>query len=122
MDRGAAVLVARMKQAAGRTVTYARKSGGATVSLTAWVGNTLYARQTDEPGASVVYGERDYFVAAADLVQGGTAFLPQRGDQVTETIDGAAVTFELSTPTGEPVWRYSDQTRQVLRLHCKRAS
>lgn len=107
-----------MKQSAGRTVTYTR--GAQSVQLTAWVGNTLFARQTDEPGASVVWGERDYLFAVADLVLGGVAAVPMKGDRITETIDGAALTFELMTPTGEPVWRYADQTRQVARVHTKR--
>lgn len=119
MDRGAAALIRRMKESAGRTVTYTRLIGG-TITLTAWVGNTLYSRTTEEPGASVVWGDRDYFCAVADLAVSGVAFDPAEGDRVTETIDGVPVTFELQTPTGEPPYRYSDQTRQIWRLHCKR--
>ncbi len=123
-ERGAAALVRRMKASAGVAVTYTRTdangSNPQTVALTAWVGNTLYARNTQEPGASVIWGERDYFFAAADLVLGGSQTTPQKGDTITGTIDGVATTFGLSTPTGEPVWRYSDQTRQIIRAHCKR--
>lgn len=122
MDRGAAALVRRMKLSAGREVVYSR---GATLraDLTAWVGNTLFARRTDEPGASVVWGDRDYLIPVADLTAalGGQAVrLPQKGDRIAETIDGTECVFELMTPTGEPVWRYADQTRQVFRLHTKR--
>jgi hypothetical protein len=44
---------------------------------------------------------------------------PARGDQVTEAGVG---TFELAAPGGEPHWRYSDQTRTLYRVHCKRVS
>lgn len=111
-----------MQVSAGRTVTYTRKSDAATVALTAWVGNTLYALEKSEPGATRVWGERDYFLAVADLVIASATFTPARGDRITETINGTATTFELSTPTGEPAWRYSDQTRQIYRLHCKRVA
>ena len=117
-DRGIAALVRRQKQARGVTVTYTRDA--LAVPVVGWCGNTLFARTTKEPGASVVWGERDYFIAVADLEAAGVPMPPQKGDTITETIDGRAVTFGLSTPTGEPVWRYEDQTRQILRFHCKR--
>lgn len=114
-----AALIRRMKSKAGRPVTYTR--GAETATLTAWQGNTLYSVATKEPGANVVRGERDYLFATADLVIGGATVLPQKGDRITDTEpDGTPVTFELQTPTKEPVWRFSDQTRMVVRVHCKR--
>jgi hypothetical protein len=36
---------------------------------------------------------------------------PAVGDRITETINGAAKTFEVQTPeNGEPAWRYDTRT------------
>lgn len=123
MDRGAAALVRQMSAGAGRQVVYTRDAGkptAQTVQVTAWVGNTLFARNTDEPGASVAWGERDYFVPCEALVLGGAEAEPRTGDKITETIRGADVTFEVRTAPGEPAYRLSEQTRLIWRLHCKR--
>lgn len=122
LDRGQSALLDRMKIAAGRTITYTRKSDGLTATLTAWPGNTLYARTTEQPGASRIWGDRDYLFAVADLAIANTAFTPAKGDRITETIDGVATTFELQTPTAEPVWRYADQLRTMIRVHTKRVT
>ncbi len=121
MSRGADALVRRMKAAAGVSVTYTR--GVTSAALTPWVGRTLFARQpTDPGGAAAVWGDRDYLLAVADLAAAGFA-APQKGDRLTETIAGTPVTFEVTTPdTGEPAWRYADQTRAIYRLHVKRVS
>jgi hypothetical protein len=63
--------------------------------------------------------ERDYLIAADDLVLGGAATLPERGDQIDETIDGATVTFEVLPLAGEAHWRYSDPFRTLLRVHTR---
>lgn len=119
MQRGAEALIRRMKASAGVSVTYRR--GGASAALTPWVGRTQFAREPTEPGgAAVVWGDRDYLLAVADLTAAGFG-LPQIGDRLTETIAGTEMTFEVVTPdTGEPEWRYSDQTRLIYRLHVKR--
>jgi hypothetical protein len=123
MTRGIAALVRRQQQAAvsGNPVTYSR--GAETVDLTnkAWTGRTLFAREPKEAGgATVVWGERDYLVPAADLVLNGRATEPARGDRVTETVGGVALVFEVMALPGEPEWRYADANRSVYRLHCKR--
>lgn len=117
MSRGAAALVRRKKQADGVAVTYTR--GATVVTLTVWVGRTAFSRLGTEPGPALVWGDRDYLVAAADLVAAGLTE-PRKGDRVTEA---GAGTFEVVPPdTGEPAFRFSDQTRLVYRLHVKRAT
>lgn len=119
-SRGSAALTRRMQQSDGVTVTYTR--GAESVTLTAWVGNTLFARTLDEPGASRVWGERDYLIPVADLILGGVLTKPAKGDRITEVIDGVTLVLELQTPTGEPAWRYSDADRQRVRIHTKKVS
>lgn len=120
LDDGQAALIRRMKAAYGRTVNYTR--GAVANQVVAWLGRTLFARSASEPGgATASWGDRDYLVAVADLAAAGVSGGPQLGDRVTETIAGAAVTFEVMTPdTQEPAVRYSDATRTVWRIHTKR--
>lgn len=121
LDRAASFLATKQQQAYGRTITYAR--GAETATLTAaWLGNAPSTRTTEEPGASVASSDRDYLFEAADLVIGGSVVIPLRGDRITETIDGADMVFELIAQPGEPPWRYSDQTRQIIRVHTKRVA
>lgn len=121
LQNGQAFLNRTMQEAAGVTVSYSRPASGQSVSLTAWVGRTVF-RQQPQPGATgaqIVFGERDYLIPVAALVLGGLATLPTRGDRITEAGVG---TFEVLAPGGEPAWRYSDQTRTLLRVHVKRVS
>jgi hypothetical protein len=117
MQAATAALISRMKATNGVEVTYTR--GEDAVELTAWPGRTVFKRNMQE-AAAILFGERDYLMAAAELVIGGSMVTPKKGDRITETIDGQLVTFEVQAPSDEPVWRYSDKTRMVLRIHCKR--
>jgi hypothetical protein len=61
--------------------------------------------------------DRDYLIRAENLPFG----TPRDGDRITETVDGAELTFDVQRPfTGEPAWRWSDAQRTVYRIHCKR--
>lgn len=116
-SRGTAARIRRHKAAAGVSVTYAR-AGQSSLALSAWVGRIAF-RSDYGGGVRVELGDRDYFVAVADLTLG----TPRLGDRITETIGGTAVTFEVQTPeTGEACWRYHDPDRTVYRLHCKRVT
>lgn len=125
LQDGQAMLTQTLAAAAGVSVVYSRTVNGVTVSttLTAWVGRTLFAGSNDTNGARVEWGERDYLIPVASLKLNGVAVIPQKQtDRITETINGTPVVFELQTPTGEPVWRFSDQYRTLYRVHCKRVS
>lgn len=125
LSAGQAALVRRQQQAAvtGETVTYARGAERVDLTNKAWCGRTLFSRSPQEAGgAAVVWGDRDYLIPVADLVLGGTAVTPKRGDRIEETVGGTVVTFEVQSPLAEPEWRYSDQTRTVYRVHTKKVA
>jgi hypothetical protein len=131
MDRGQSSLVKWMKMSAGRQVTYTWGSISfnssppytpiANAVLTTWVGNTLFALN-EQDGAAVIHGDRDYLVSVADFQAAfGAGTVPVKGDQIADVdTNGQPITYEAQTPTNEPVWRYSDQTRQSFRIHMKR--
>lgn len=110
----------QLQAAAGVTVSYLHHDTQTTVSLSPWVGRTVF-RSDLNSGAMVQWGDRDYLVRRDELVDtAGAELLPGVGDQLTETIDGVALTFEVQDPNpAEPAVRWSDPARSVYRLHVK---
>lgn len=127
MSRGQALLNRMLGDAdhgAGVAVVYERP-GQFTLPLTCWVGQeqvtaatvgtTLKPRREDS--------ERDYLIPVAALVTtGGEALTPKRGDRITESLGGADAVFEITPREGEPAWRFSDQQRTRVRVHCKKVA
>ena len=48
--------------------------------------------------------------------------LPERGDQIDVSFDGAPTTFEVLGQDGIPPWEFSDPHQQVLRIHTKKVA
>lgn len=113
-------LAGQMKTHAARTVTYRRGAGQAV--LKAGLGKKLL-RVSDELGGSrTIATERDYLVAAADLVLAGLPILPERGDKITDAgdPDGVSRVYEVLSPGGdEEPWQWMDPARTLLRIHTK---
>jgi hypothetical protein len=125
-ERGELALIRRMKQAAGFSVTYTRRdkkgqNPRTCDDLTVWLGNTTFTGLM-ESNISVQRGERDYLLAAADLVlepdsTNPEPTTPQRGDRIVEA-DGTE--WEVASPAAEePVWRYSDHYGHCIRVHTR---
>lgn len=117
-------LPAQMEAAAGvGPVTYTRARTLHVVTLSPWVGRTLFATSREAGGASVAWGDRDYLVPRDQLRVGGVEFEPDDGDRLVEVIGGVACTFEVMKPdTGEPAWRWSDTGETTYRLHVKKVA
>jgi hypothetical protein len=62
----------------------------------------------------------DFLVRTTDLVLGGQAILPERGDQIDVDFSGQVATFEVLAQDGIPPWEYSDPHQLMLRIHTKR--
>jgi len=117
LDDGLAWLAEQLKAHASRTVVYRR--GTDEVTVQALVGRTLLKLDDGYGGVRMEWTDRDFVIAADDLVLGGEKTLPQRGDQVRETVDGQALVYEVLAPGSEPEWRWSDPHRRLLRIHTK---
>ena len=112
----AAATAARIASRAirGETVAYTR--GANTIAITAVRGATAWDREA--PYGGVRTGERstDWIVAAADLVIGGSAITPARGDE----IEADGVTFRVMPfGTESQLWAYHDRDRTCIRIHTK---
>ncbi|HUU35281.1 MAG TPA: hypothetical protein VMW48_14550 [Vicinamibacterales bacterium] len=116
LDQASAWLDGKRKAHLSRPVTYQR--GAESVEVQARVGRTVF-EAADAYGVVERTESRDFLVLAADLVLGGAAVLPERGDRIRET-DGAKVyVYEVMAPGKEPHWRWSDDYRRTLRIHTK---
>lgn len=99
-----------------RTVTYRRGDQSALVAAT--IGRTVF-HVDDQYGAQIRSESRDYLILTTDLVVGASAILPQRGDQVRETVGSKVYVYEVLAPGDEPCFRFSDPYRKTLRIHTK---
>lgn len=124
LERGQAALISRQKKAGATAATllYQRKAGGAAIDLTGlmWRGDTRVFRNPAGPDSpTVVYAERDYLVAVADLAVGAVPFEPVRGDRISEVVGDVTTVYEVLPAFGDEEARYSDQGRTLWRIHAK---
>jgi hypothetical protein len=116
LQQGLGWLEEQRKAHLSRTVTYRRGSSSAKVLAT--VGATRF--ESDNGSGMVVEMEsRDYLIASADLVLDGQRVLPERGDQVLETCDGATHIYEVMDLGSEKHFVTCDPDGRTLRIHTK---
>ena len=94
-------------------VTYTRAIGGAELEINATIGRTD-AVNLQESELVSSGGIRDYLFRAEDFIVSSAFVAPRRLDTVTEA-DGTV--WEVVEVPGEPVWRYSDQYKNAIRVH-----
>lgn len=117
LQRGVSWLADKLKDHAGETITYTR--GAQSVTITAVPGKSML-RVQDSSGNSVIeWTDADWLIAAADLVIGGSAIEPQRGDLIARTSGGSTITYEVRPIESEGAWRWSDESRTIMRIHTK---
>ncbi|GAB6184516.1 hypothetical protein [Thermopirellula anaerolimosa] len=117
LDDGLAWLAERLKVHASRPVIYRRGTDETTVQ--AIVGRTLLKLDDGYGGVRMEWTDRDFLIAADDLILAGQKALPRRGDQIRETTGGKTLVYEVLAPGSEPEWRWSDPHRRLLRIHTK---
>jgi hypothetical protein len=117
LETGSDWLADQLKTHASRQVVYGR--GVEQVTVQATIGRTLLKLDDGFGGVRMEWTDRDFLIHAADLVLGGSATLPERGDQIRETVGTQTFVYEVMAPGREPPWRWSDPYRKVLRIHAK---
>jgi hypothetical protein len=97
-------------------VSYQRIAGGSALSLQGTRGRTDNDQgQVGELVTAAVVD--DWLFRADDFITGGTFVPPAKRDTVTETATGKV--WEVVELPSEPVWRYSEQYRNAIRVHVK---
>jgi hypothetical protein len=117
LEWGQSWLNNQLQQFASREVVYQREASTLTVQAT--VGRTLLKLDDGYGGVLLQWTDRDFLIRAEDLVIAGQTILPQRGDRVHEVQSGVTYTYEVLAPGKEPVWKWSDLYRSLLRIHTK---
>lgn len=115
LSTGAAWLHATLEANAAHPVVYRR--GVQEIPVNATVGRTPF--RIEDGGVSLRIETRDFIITAAAMAALG---LPNRADQISETIAGVTVTYEVYAPGGEPEWRWSGPDRTRFRIHTQRIS
>jgi hypothetical protein len=117
LNTGSDWLADQLKTHASRQAVYRR--GSLEVAVQATVGRTLLKLDDGYGGVRMEWTDRDFLIQAADLVLGGVAVLPERGDLIRETQGTTTFIYEVMAPGKEPPWRWSDVFRKLLRIHTK---
>ena len=95
-------------------VTYSRGKTSATIRATA--GRGALSEQI-KSGIVLDWQDQDFLVLAADLAAFGE---PQRGDVISDSSGGTALSFEVRPSAGEQVWRWSGVPGTTMRIHARR--
>ena len=115
---GEAWLSGQLKAYASESVVYSRDPYDG-VELSATRGDKPMRTMSDF-GPRVDYTMQDWLIPAADLILGGEAATPRKGDTITATSRGLTQIYEVLSPSpGEPVWRWSGAGEVTLRVHAK---
>lgn len=72
-------------------------------------GRSLF-RADDRFGVTIRVHSTDFIVKASDIVK-----MPEKGDEIIA--DGRV--FEVLAPNNEPVWRWSGNYQEAIRIHTK---
>lgn len=109
LKTGASWLANQLADSAASLCTYHRGNSYAQVRAT--VGSSTFESQ-GQSGVIEVWQSRDFIIKASSLPFGE----PARHDRIVETIDGVDLTYEVTSPSGMPVFRY-DTFRHCVRVH-----
>lgn len=111
IDNAVAGIFKQTRRVSGIPITYTR--GATSLSLTAIPGQTVL--EVESGDIMIQHKSRDYLILAEELVFGGVAVVPARGDVITDN----GKTKSVLAVGGEANWKYTDQSRQVIRVHTK---
>lgn len=119
LQRGATWLGERLQAAAGRSVTY-KRGGQAIPDITGWPAKNEY-EVTDDEGLPEKVWFYDWSFTASDLnfANDETLFEARPGDQITETINGRDIVYEVAPPGKRPVAEWLDSAGVILLVHTK---
>lgn len=119
LSAGVEWLKDKLKEDESRTVTYKRGSKFILPDISATVGQTALRIGDEYGGTKVEWTDRDFLIAAEELLVNSQQMYPERGDQIVEVSDGQSYTYEVMAPGPEQVWRWSDPYRTIMRIHTK---
>ena len=106
---------ARLKLAAGESVTY--KRGGSQVTLTAVLGQTTFDEIGGDGEIHAQIKSVDFIVVPSELILGGSVEEPTRGDTITR--ENGEV-FDVMPGSNGRHWTWSEGNQSHIRIHTVR--
>lgn len=122
-DQASRELAASMQAEGSRKIEYHRMIAGVDTFVTlinVWEGQTVF-RTNSRERTFLDWSGKDFLVVASALQLAGNQITPQEGDWIVRYNEYSQTeTYKLSAPTGEPLYRRSDQEGYILRIHTKK--
>jgi hypothetical protein len=118
LQKGSDWLAGQLKTHASREVVYQREAQQVTVR--AIIGRKDFEVETAE--GKLYVRANDFLIHRVDLVFGGQATLPERGDRILVDFGQGTETFEVLPGDGTQPWEFSDPFETLLRIHTQKVS
>ena len=113
LSEGLSIHASRLHEAAGELVTY-RRGADTVTDLEAVRGQTRFEELPSEMDATIQTRTADWLIEPSNLILGGVAVKPSRGDQV---ITSGGDVFDVFPGADDKHWRYADQFETHFRIH-----
>lgn len=116
LENAASWLDDTLAESDGETVSYS--DGNNSISVTAVSGMTPVGMELGD-GTIQTWLSHDFFIASEDLAVSGVEFEPAVGHHIKKTIRGREVTFRVTQASDGRCFRFTDPTRETMRVHTK---
>lgn len=120
LQTGVAWLHQQRKSYLAKTVTYRR--GNSEVEIADATRGRTQVNLASEEGVEIASQVDDWIFDPANLVLDGAATLPLIGDEIEETVGSQTFLFRVAKAADGEAWRYTDSTKQAIRVHTGRAA
>lgn len=119
LQNGAVWLAGQLKDHAGRSVVLSRKGATSSDPIIGTVAAVQY-EVVDETGIVTLIKSFDWTFTAADVMLAGVQVEPRPGDRLAETLNGAAVQYEVMDLGKKPAVEWLDSSGIMLLVHTKK--
>lgn len=120
LQDGATWLAGQLKDHAGRSVVLRRQGQALTTTLTGTVVAQEYEVLDEETGVVVTLLSYDWVFTASDYKLAGVQATALPYDRFEETLNGAAVVFEVMPIGKKPCWEWFDTSGIMILVHSKK--
>ena len=108
----------------GKTIEYSGVRNGKSFAIYfPAVASEGYLQRQNQYGEFLNVSVRTFLISADSLADAGNGqeqIVPQRGDKITETVNGRSAVFEVLPDKDAPCWEWADtMTRTHFRVYTK---
>lgn len=119
LQNAAAWLGSKLQTAGGRLITYQR-AGTSSGTISGVCSKVEYDVLDQNEGVITTVAFDDWMFTASELKISGTVITPRIGDQISETLNGNTITYEVLPIDKRPCFEFADSSGILLTVHTKR--